>query len=327
MAPRNLLALIQQQAALVNLHLDANETAALDRAFRHTEAQIQRVEYPELMHSMHIPLDTSIPEWAETVHYTAMDSVGSMKPIANFADDMPRTDVVLYEEEIPVKAWGGSYQYSVEELMRASAPGGMQLDVQRAIENRNVAEQQTDYTAWFGHAQFKIRGFATNEMVEVLGTNADGGDYTWAAKIANGDTGKESVLKDITDALNAIVEDTKQVHAGTDALLPTALYSLLQVTKLSSQSDATMLTWLKNNFPSVTFSSVPRLNTANAAGTGPRIVVYKKNPTILQHKLPMSYRTFPPQAKNLAFVVNGMMRTAGTHIYRPKAVKYIDGAG
>jgi hypothetical protein len=323
---RHIIQAAFEQGLMPGLRLDANETANLDRAFRYTEAEVQKIEYGELTSAKDIPLDTRVPEWAQTVHYTVLDQVGKLEPIANFADDLPRSDVVLAEEEIPVKAWGGSYMYSIEDIQRAQAPGAFNLDLQRALANREVSEEHTDRTAYLGYAPFKIRGLLTDERVEILTPNIDGGDTLWAAKIANGDSGILSVAKDIADLIDSVFEDTNEMHSVTDCLLPTPLFNLLKNTRFQGNSDKTLLDWIKGVHPGVTFASRGRLNAANAGGTGGRIVAYKKAPTVLQHKLAMAYRTMPPQAKNLAFVVNGFMRTAGTHIYKHKCVKYMDGA-
>lgn len=310
----------------MGLRLDANETANLDRALRYVEAEAQRIEYPALQADRFIPLDTSIPRWASTVTYQVYDSMGEAKPIANFADDLPRADVVVFEEETPVKEWGGSYQYSVLDLERSAAPGATRLDSERATACRDVLEEKLDATAWFGYAPLKIRGFLNNEMVQVMSTLTDGGDTTWATKIANGFSGIQSVIADLNQMKTAIKVDTKEIHNLDTILMATSLYELIESTPYSDSSDKTILQWWKGNNPGVEVASSPRLDTANAAGTGPRIVGYKRSPTILKHRRPMGYTPRPPQAKNLAFVVNAWVRSAGTHIYRTKAVKYLDGA-
>jgi len=49
-----------------------------------------------------VPVSTEIPEWAETVTQRSYDAVGIAKVISNYADDLPRADVMASETIVKV---------------------------------------------------------------------------------------------------------------------------------------------------------------------------------------------------------------------------------
>ena len=68
-----------------------------------------------------------------------------------------------------------------------------------------------------------------------------------------------------------------------------------------------------------------KLNTADAAGTGPRALFYKRSPEVLELVIPQDFEQLPPQAKNLAFVVPCHARCGGVVVRYPVAMLYLDG--
>jgi hypothetical protein len=322
MHPKNELELLQLKLALCDVHLDANETANLDRALRYVEAQVYNVEYPELRHRRYIPQDNSVPPGADSVWYRQFEEVGKAKLIGDYADDLPRVDLVQREFSIPVKAIGDSFQYSLRDLQRAAMPGGVPLDTLRAQTARNVIEWELDDIACVGRAAVGIQGLINNDLVDVITPATVGGDVTWI-----GD-GKSAVgiLGDLNKLRTHVVSETNQIDTIDTILLPSNLYDHVSTMPFSDHSDRTVLEWFKGNNPGITIEGWGKLDLANADGDGGRIVAYRRSPTVLQEKIAMEYTQLPPQARNLSFIVNAWAITAGTHIYRPKAVIYMDGA-
>ncbi len=58
------------------------------------------------------------------------------------------------------------------------------------------------------------------------------------------------------------------------------------------------------------------LNGAGADSTN-RVIVYKRDPSKLTLEIPMDFTQFPPEARNLAWVVNCMLHYAGVQWMRP----------
>ena len=309
-------------AQLPDLRLDANETAMLDRALRYVEAQVYNVEYPELRHRRYVPTDNSVPPGAESIMYRQFEQVRNAKIIQrSYADDLPRADVLQQEFPIPIKAIGTSFEYSLRDL-QAAAFSGVQLDSLRAQAARDSIEFELDDIAAFGREAVSLRGLANNSVVDVISAQDVSGKVTW---IGDAKSSKE-IISDLSLLTTHIVTETNQIYRPDTILLPTDLFEHIAVMPFGVESDRTVLEWFRQNHPGVTIEGWYKLNAANAAGTGGRILSYLRRPTVLQEKIPMEYTQLPPQARNLAFVVNAWAITGGVHIYRPKAVVYMDGA-
>jgi len=317
---------LQLGAVANGMNLDANETALLERQLRHMEAQLYEVEYPELRHTRYIPQDTSTPVGAESILYRVMDQVRAAALITDYANDLPNVDVILKEYPIPIKGYGNHYKYSLRDLQHA-AFSGQPIDTLRAQTARDSIEQSLDEVACLGEPSVGIKGFINNDAVDILTAATVGGDVTWADKI-NGTGGAAAVIADISEMRNHMIVDTEQLYRPNAYLLPTALFELINTTPFSASggSDRTILEWFRQNNPGVSIEGWWRLDNANAAGTGGRIVAYFRDPRILVEKAVMPFNQLPPQAKSLAFIINCWALTGGTHIYRPKGVVFMDGA-
>ncbi|NIR31642.1 MAG: DUF2184 domain-containing protein [Gammaproteobacteria bacterium] len=331
------LGALAYQAMTAGLKLDANETALLDRQLTFVEAQLYETEYPGLMHRQFIPQDTSTPVWAQSISSKVIDRIEKASLISDYADNLPLVDVQLTESMTPVKGVGNGYMYSQRDLQAATAPMAVNLDAERAQTARGSIERTLDDIACFGDSGAGLKGFVNDDLVDVLTAATVDGDTTWEEKIAgstaNG-SGPKAVIADMNEVVNAVNEGTQSVWEATDLLLPTDLYNLIATTPFSAEggSDRSILEWFRQNHngqngaPLVRVSKWWRLDAANAAGTGGRIVGYARSPQILVEKAVMPFTMLPPQAKGLAFLIYCWALTGGTVIKRPKGVKYLDGA-
>jgi hypothetical protein len=68
-----------------------------------------------------------------------------------------------------------------------------------------------------------------------------------------------------------------------------------------------------------------KLNEADAAGTGPRVVAYLRNPEVLELEIPQDFEQFAPERRNLEFIVNCHARCGGVLVYQPLAMAFMDG--
>jgi hypothetical protein len=316
------LELLQLRLSLANIRLDANETANLDRAFRYVATQVYNVEYAELRHRRYIPQDNSVPPGAESIWFRQHDSVGKAKLISNWADDLPRVDVIATEYGIPVKAVGDSFGYSQMDLLRAAMPNGLPLDRLRAQAARDAIEWELDDIACIGRPDVKIKGFINNDAVDVMTAATVSSKTKWITDTKD----PAAIIADLNALKRHVVVDTKQLYAIDTILLPSDLYEYAEGTPYSAYSDKTILTVFRGNNPGITIEAWSKLDLANADGDGGRIIAYRKSPQILEEKIPMEYTQLPAQPKNLEFVVNAWAITGGVHIHRPKAVVYMDGA-
>lgn len=299
--------------------LDANETAALARQLEHIKARTYDVKYPAFKARKFIPVNSDTPSGAETITYRQWDQYGMAKVVANAADDLPLVDVVAKEFSSKVKSLGDGYTFSIQDL-RASAMMGVALDQQRANAARRAVEMAIDEIAAFGLPEAGIQGFLNHPNVPLVAV--DFGNWDDPARTA------AEILADLNKLVNSIVTTTREIHVPDTLILDTESFALLASKAVGSDLDRTILQVFLNTNPYIrNVDQWHKLDRADAAGTGPRIVAYVRDPEILQLEIPQEFEQFPPQARNLAFVVPCHARIGGTVIRYPLGMAYMDGVG
>lgn len=312
------------QAQLAVLRLDTKYTAALDLALEHVRAQTYDIEYPELKARKLIPVDTSVDPGAETVSYQQWDSYGMAEIIANYADDLSMVDTLAEKFTSNVQSLGKGYQYSIQDLRRA-AMSGNQLDQRRARVCRKAVELGIDNIAAVGNAKGRLKGFVNHPNVTILATATDGTSARWVTGRAVPKS-PELIKRDMHAAITEIWTTTKQVHTANTIVLSTTEYGHISQAQVGVENQMTILESFTKNNPNVkNVDFWYKLDTADAAGTGPRMITYDRSPDVLQLVIPQEFEQFPPQARNLAFIVPAHARIGGVTMYYPLAVNYTDG--
>ena len=300
---------------------DAKFTAALDQQLESVKAQTYDIQYPEHKGRMLAPVSTSTDPGAESIAYYQWDEYGMADLIANYADDISLVDTKVEKFTSPVHGLAKAYQFSVQDLRRA-ATAGNSLDARRARLCRRAVERTIDEIVAFGNAKGKLKGLLNHPNVTVLTADDPGGGTRW---VADSKTAAQ-IQKDMHDAITNIWTTTKQVHTANTILLPTTESGHISQTAVGTDNQTTILRSFLANNPNITSVDFwHKLDTADAAGTGPRMVVYQKDPDVLELEIPQDFEQFPPQARNLAFVVPCHARIGGVIMYYPLAVVYMDG--
>lgn len=317
---------LQLAMGLKGFHIDAGEAALLDRELRYVETTVYRREYPALKHRLLIPTNRSIPRGAATASYRMVEQIRNAKIVHGQSTDIPRADVFSSEFPTPLRPVASSFVYDVMELQQA-ALSGFSIDSERAMACRDSIEAELNRIAFFGDAPFGLPGMLNNSNVTVVAAISSGGQTVWDSsgtiKAAAG------ILADLTLMIGTVRSGTNGLYELNTIALPTSLMTVLRMTpwSVAGGSDMTLLMFLQKNYPNITFEEAIELDTANASGTGPRIVGYVKDETVLDELIAGEYEQLPPQPEGLGFVNIGWAVTGGTRIRKPKAVVYLDGAG
>jgi len=296
---------------------DSKFTSALERQLEFIKAQTYDIVYPELKARTLIPVDNSVDPGAETITYRQWDEFGAAKVISNFADDLPSVDALVEEFTSPVKSIGASYQWSVQDLRR-SAMSGSQLDQRRANAARRSIENKIEDNGAFGLANAGgITGFYNNPNVPIT-TLITG---TWATATA------DQIIADINKMVTDYLVSTKEAFLPDTLVVPQAAYFILATKRVSTTGDTgtTILKQLLETSPYI--KSVVSWTKGTSAGVGSttRMVLYKRDPEVLQMCIPQEFEQMPPQAQSLAFTVPCHARVAGVIVYYPIAMRYADG--
>lgn len=307
---------VQRVCDALDIKVDANESAHLARELEHIKARTFDIRYPTLKARSFIPVSSDADPGADTITYWQWDWRGMAKVITNYADDIPSVDAFKNEFRAPVISLASSYKWSIQDIRRA-AMAGSQLDVRRATAARMAFERKVDEVAAFGEADTGVRGFLNNTNVPVLAAPTG----TWSTATP------AQIIEDMNFAVQSIIDATLETEIPDTMLLSTDLFGIIAQTPIAIDNQTTILqSFLANNPYIRNIDQWTRLNLADAGGTGPRIVTYRRSPDVLSLELPQDFEQFPPQERNLTFVVNTHGRIGGVLVYYPLAISYMDGA-
>ena len=300
-----------------NIRLDAGETAALARQLEHIYAQTYDVKYAELKARRFVPIDTSVDAGAEFFTYRQWNMFGMAKLIANYADDLPRVDSLAKEFPAPIKSLGASYGFSIQDMRRA-AMSGSQLDARRARAARRAHEQAFDDIVAFGNADAGLGGMSNNANVPIVPAVTG----TWVTSIAT----PLQMIEDLNELVNSIILATLETFIPNTLLLDNTSFQRINSTPMSTTGDAdkTVLRFFLDNNPYIT--DVDQWNKLNAAGAGgvSRAIAYQRSEEVLAAVEPQPFEQFPPQARNLEFVIPTHSRVGGVRVQYPLAIAYMD---
>lgn len=296
---------------------DAKYTAILEKKLEYLKTKIYQVVYPKLKARMLIPVSNDADPGAETITYEQWDDFGMAQIIANYADDLPLVDALAEDFTTKVKGIGAAYQYSIQDLRR-SAMANADLSTKKGRAARKFVEWKIEDIAATGDSNYGLTGFANNANVTLTSPTTG----TWSGATA------AQIIADLDKLVSAIVVATKETYTPDTIAMDVTLYNIIAHKRVSTTGD-TSRTVLQDYIESSPYideiAAWNKLAQADAAGTGPRIVAYPKDPDVLSLEIPQEFEQFPPQAKNLAFVIPVHARCAGVIVPIPVAMGYMDG--
>src|SRR6185503_7993109 len=82
--------------------------------FTNLESKVYEVLYADIIFDQLVPVDTSDPEWIDSVSYLSFDGATMGKFIAANGRDLPQVDIDANLSNIPVGYAGNSYGYYLE---------------------------------------------------------------------------------------------------------------------------------------------------------------------------------------------------------------------
>lgn len=296
---------------------DSKYTAMLEKQLEYVKTKTYDIVYPQFKARMLIPVDNSADPGAETITYRQWDAFGIANIISNYADDIPLVDALAEEFTQKVQSIGLGYQYSIQDMRRV-AMSGARLDQKRAAQTRKGIEQKIENIGATGDSNGGLTGIANNANVTLVSPVTG----SWSSA-----TGAQMVA-DMLHLESSIIIANKETFLPTTLALDIASYRRFNSVRISTTGDThttALQAFLKSSQNVKEVVSWNKLATADAAGTGPRAIMYTKDPDVLTLEIPQEYEQFPPQQKNLAFFVPAHARVAGVIWYYPIAGGYMDG--
>lgn len=300
-------------AAMASGNFDAAGSAFVARQLTMVRAQVLRVKKASLNAFNVFPVTTDIPVGAETALQRVYDSVGVAEIISNWADDLPRVDILAQETSVNVKMLGDAYGYNYREVQNAQF-----ANINLSAEKGRVAKYAIDYKlnqiAWHGDKEHHITGFLDNPNISEFTLPGDGANNS--TKLA--DKTEEQVFRDLNNFIESIPEATNQVEQANALLLPPAVYTLL-ATKRLENTETTYLNFFRQIHPEITnIAKVLELKGAGQDGKDVMIAGFF-DPSYIKFEIPIRFDQRPVEYRNLEYVVNCVASTAGITVVMPFA--------
>lgn len=295
--------------------LDATETAQFARALERIKARTFDVKYADLKARKFIPVSSECSNADTAFTYRQWDWRGMAKIVANYATDFPSVTAMAKEFTAKIVSVGDSYSYSVQDV-RAAMQSGNELPTRLQTAAYRAINNTIDEIAAKGIPDQGVPGFLNHPNVPLL-TLPTG---NWAGAT---DT---QILADLAYMATQITVNTDGVHTPDTVLFDSQSWGRVSqmVTGSGTFADTVLSVFLRTN-PYVKNADLwIKLDTADAAGTGPRVVMYRRDPEILELEIPQEPEEFPPQAAGMAFVINCHARVGGLRMSYPLACAFAD---
>lgn len=303
-----------------SLNLDASETAFFARELESVKARTYDIKFAPMKGISSFPVSSDAGEGADAITYRSYEETGMARIISSYADDLPRADVRGQEFISPVRSIGCSYGYSHQEI-RAAAHANKPLTTMQASAARRANDQKVNQLIWFGDDNYGLKGILNNANIPSASVPNDGvGPSTlWTTKTP------DQILRDLNLITNGIVDLTKGVEFPNTVLLPIEQYTLIASTPRSSTSDTTILQYFLQNNPYIDMVDwIPELKGAGPMGVD-IFLAYDRNPEKIETQIPMPFRQYPPQERNLNFEIPCESRFGGVLVYYPLSLSIGEG--
>jgi hypothetical protein len=312
--------------------VDANETALVAFALTAVALDAMQYDYPELAFRRLAPLQDGLTPGTENFRWDELDYRGMAKVIENYADDLPNVAAYIKTNTGVIKSLGNAFEYTKQDIRRAAEArrNGRQavvLDVSRVAMAREVMERTKDKIAAVGDTLSTLPGILKNANITLLtaSTPASGSSKKWTG----GNKVGAEVLLDLRNMLKTIRTQSKGVHTGTTIVMPIEEHEALASMPFTSGVEQTnvlafFLESQRQMQRPVEIIPWQRCATADAAGTGPRVLAYERLARNLRLVEPLDFEADSPQRVSLTFKVPCESRFGSIYWKRPLSATYMD---
>lgn len=302
------------------------------------EQEVLRQPYPDIKYPTILTVDTSAPDYIESIGFKVLDYKGEPAPIGDLSHDFPLAEIASKIGGVDVVQGGLGYAYTQIEVGKAMEManaqgfgGAINYLAEKPIAVRTLTEQWLDRVAFIGDPRWP--SLATGGLVKypgvpvlATGTLLGGANKTIAQILAQTpDAAAQELLNLLNNLiLRVFVTQTNSIFRPTHILLPLIQYGQLTTFRIPNTSE-TLISYLERVLK-VTFEPILQLAGAGAGGTD-RMMAYTKNPQFAKLHLPMPYTLNAPIPSHggLRFEAAGVVRTAGTELRVPMSHAYVDG--
>lgn len=282
------------------------------------ESRIYETKYGKIRFQEFVPVVTTDPDEINQVDYFHYNAVTVGKFIGANAADLPQSDIEGGRSTIPVFYGGNAYGYSLDEL-RVSQAQRIPLDTTKATASYRGFQEHAQKVAYFGDAARGITGLFNNANVAVSNSAVN-----WDTA-----TGLE-IVADLNSFLTDVWRNSAEVHVPDTLLLPSDRWSKINSMRMADGTDTTVLQYfMLNNVyrgltgGTLTIQPVLQLEDIGTNSQG-RMMAYELNDENLTMRMPIVWRSQPPQAKGLRMEVPCEYKFGGVAFRYPGSAAYRD---
>lgn len=292
------------------------------------ESRIYEAKYTAINFEELVPINTDVPEWADSWDYISYDAVTLGKFIGSSADDLPNVALSANKTSVPIGYAGNMYDYSLDEL-RKSQKLRIPLDMTKARAARRGSMEHSQRVAYFGDAARGMSGLFNNPNLALDNSTVD-----WYDAL----TDSLQIVGDMNGLLEEVWINSANVHMPNILVLDSARWAYISRTPMSAQiPDKTILRYFReNNIYTETTGRelmvVPRLQlkaselTANGVSNGgkDRMLAYEMTEENLGMVNPIPWRSLAPQMHNLMVKIPCEYKLSGVDFRYPFSGAYRD---
>jgi len=235
------------------------------------------------------------------------------------------TSVDLEKQIQPMTTWARQAQWSVPELLRAQQLN-RPIDTLKMQVIDEAWDLETDEQVYIGDTDLGVTGMVNRAGVATA--NVTGG--TWATKVTT-DAGRQALLADVNDLLNAAWAATGWKYVPTKLLLPPVQFGLIASTFITSAGNISVMEFLRQNSVTLAITGRPldiqplKWLTAAARGAGSdRMVAYTQDEKLIRFPR-VGLQNIPLQYRDLHHIATKWGQMGVVEIPYPEAIAYRDG--
>jgi|GEM_PF-6805441 len=295
----------------LGLRHDAGETGFLALELEELMAEVFQVDFGPSLAMQILPVDDRVTS-ADVISYRQTTPVGEATELADYGQDIRTAEVYAEKFTHNVVPYALSYLMDVNTI-RQSQLTGVPLEMQKSDAAQLGINQALDTLAATGSTKNNVAGFVNNSSVNLVSAITG----TWSAA-----TGTQ-ITNDVLALINGVYSQSLQTREANTLLCGTAQWGYLN--RKQADIEDTVANWLIRNTSITRIQPWHKLDLADAAGTGPRLVAFEASPSVLFMRLTQPLEIFAPQLENLVYKTILHARSAGTIIPKPYGITYMDG--
>lgn len=288
--------------------LDASESIFLTRQLEVIDNKLYSPGYQPLRSRQLLPTINVGDEWANVYTWREATEFGVAKQIADYADDLPRSNIKLEESSTLIKTYGASYGFSLQEI-RQAARMGANLEQWKADAARRAVHTAVD-------SALSVSFLALSGTTAFTPVTKANGGLTWGTAASPNATGRE-VAADLMGIANKLVETTKEQFQTFKILLPLEQYNYAAVTPIGVDSSLTALKFALETSPYI--GSIEPWAALDATDF---MWAFPDTNEVVGVVSAMEFKVLSEQAswRNLEYTVPCMMRMGGVISRYPYAI-------